>query len=117
MMRNALRFALALAAMALLAPAAHAQATLPPPFSTRTYIYRDAQGPGQISITDVGAPEGSSSRLINVTITQNGFAYTGTGYSYALSPNNPQVLLSFMVQDARGNDYVFEGTLMPGVGV
>jgi hypothetical protein len=117
MMRNTLRFALALAAMALLAPAAHAQAQILPPFSTRTYIYRDAQGPGQISITDVGSPDGSDSRLINVTITQNGVSYTGTGYSYALSPNNPQLLLSFMVQDSRGNDYVFEGTLMPGVGV
>jgi hypothetical protein len=116
-MRIALRLALAVIAMALLGPVARAQETLHPPFSSRTYIYRDADGPGQITITDLGSPQGGESRLIRVTINQNGVTYTGSGYSYALSPNNPQLLLSFMVEDSRGNDYVFQGTLMPGVGV
>jgi hypothetical protein len=116
-MRIALRLTLVVIAMALLGPMARAQQTLPPPFTTTTYIYRDAQGPGRITVTDMGAPQGGESRAIEVTILQNGFTYSGSGYSYALSPNNPQLLLSFMVQDARGQDYVFQGTLMPGVGV
>jgi hypothetical protein len=116
-MRSALRLTLVVIAMALLGPMARAQQTLPPPFSSTTYIYRDAQGPGRITITDMGAPQGGDSRTIGVTILQNGFTYSGSGYSYALSPNNPQVLLTFMVEDVRGNDYIFQGTLMPGLGV
>jgi hypothetical protein len=116
-MRIAVRLALAVTAIALLGPVARAQQTLPPPYSSTTYVYRDSQGPGRITITDLGSPQDGDSRVIRVTIIQNGFTYSGTGYSYPLSPNNPQLLLSFMVEDARGTDYVFQGKLMPGFGV
>jgi hypothetical protein len=107
---------LVLATIAILAPVAQAQERVHPPFTTQVYLYRDSDGPGRMTIIDLGSASGTNFDLIRVTLVQGGITYLGSGYSMHISPTNPAQALFFTLADHRGNDYVFSGTVTSGTG-
>jgi hypothetical protein len=116
MMRTRSVYALTVAALALVAHVAQAQVQVHPPYTSQTYQYRDSDGTGRMTITDLGSASGTVFDLLQVTLVQGNTNYSGSGYSMHISPNNPTEALFFSLSDHRGNSYVFTGTLSPGTG-
>jgi hypothetical protein len=107
------------AALALFASVAQAQEATPgvhPPYTTQTYLYRDSDGPGRMTIVDLGPAPGGTFDLIRVTLVQNNITYAGSGYSMQISPVNPAEAMFFVMSDPRNNAYVFSGVLTTGTG-
>jgi hypothetical protein len=108
-------------------PAARAQApTISPPTTStpvlplnqpQTFRYTDADGMGTITFVDLGQDSVSAFDQLQVTLTQNGSTFTGSGIATPL-PGAAQPLnnlVSFTVTDTAKNAYFFSGKM--GLGV
>jgi hypothetical protein len=106
-----------MAMAALLPSVVYAQeARVHPPGSTQAYRYRDSDGTGVLTITDIGPVPGSNFNRLQVQLAQNNITYHGSGYSLALAASSPTEALWFALIDARRNAYVFNGSIMSGSG-
>ncbi|MBX6315887.1 MAG: hypothetical protein IRY99_23690 [Isosphaeraceae bacterium] len=83
-----------------------------------TYIYRDEDGEGRLTVRDVGPAEGvEGGHQIQVLLEQNGRRYEGTGIRYVLNPRMPvPTLLTFAIT-TPARAYFFQGVTTSGVTV
>lgn len=81
------------------------------------FTYRDADGPGTLSLTDLGPDSATGGRQIKVSLTQNGVTYSGSGFTLPLETRLPfKTLISFALVSARtGISYHFQGTTISGI--
>jgi hypothetical protein len=83
----------------------------------QSFRYSDAQGTGTITFVDFGPDSVTGFDLLQVTITQNGFTYSGSGITTPIpGAARPYTdLVSFTVVGANGTAYFYEGKM--GLGV
>lgn len=75
------------------------------PSGTFTLPYSDDQGPGMMTITNVGPDAAPGGAAIDVTLDQGGSAYSGSG---VMRPQGTGYLLAFELTDSDGNGYLYE---------
>jgi hypothetical protein len=93
--------------------AAHAQvspALIAPGFPALTLTYTDAQGPGTVTLSPQGPDPASGGTALAVTLTQNGYRYTGRGF--ARLGEQGGYVLDLTVTGAYGDSYHLSGTLI-----
>lgn len=106
--------ALAIMTLALVAPVLPAAAQN----NSITYNYRDADGSGRLTVTDLGADSATGGRQIGVQLVQNGVTYRGSGIEYPLQTTMPvRTLLAFTLVSPNGRSYFFQGTTLSGITV
>jgi hypothetical protein len=116
-MRYALRPALAgiVALSAMIAPAAQAQTAVPPPTH---YNYRDAQGPGVMTIQNLGFDRALGGNTIQVTLVQNRIRYSGSGLAFPLEGvQPPTTILAFTLLNPSGRAFFFNAREISGITV
>jgi hypothetical protein len=109
----ALALVLATSAFAVLAPAAHADPNpnLVVTGSTLYLVYKDADGPGKMTIDVIAKNAGIDD--VDVTIEQNGVAVSGEG---TLTEYPNYFKLECELYDGYGGEYYFTGKIYRGSG-
>jgi hypothetical protein len=101
---------LAFAALALVAP------VLPASAQSTVVTYRDGDGPGKMTIQDLGTDAATGGHQIQVQLVQNGTTYSGSGLTYQLEQNMPfKTLITFTLVSPNGRSYFFQGTTISGI--
>jgi hypothetical protein len=114
-MRIALHLFVAQVAVLAALPLSLARAE-PSPSSLLFFTYQSAQGPGVLSLEDVGPGAATGSRQIWVTLTQNGYCSSGPGTTRPLEQTAPyRTLITFTLAKLHGPSYVYQGTLISGI--
>jgi hypothetical protein len=114
-----LSLALTVALSALVVPGVRAQQPAipqPSPLPLNqpvTYGYTDAQGPGSITLTDVGADPATGGRQLRVSIVKGGVQANGSGLTYLLTDLPPALnnLITFSVVVPNGTPYFYQGKM------
>jgi hypothetical protein len=80
------------------------------------YTYRDDDGPGRLTVRDLGAAAGvEGGRQIQVVLEQGGRRYEGAGIKYQIQQGPPaRTLLVFSITSPTGA-YFFQGATRVGI--
>jgi hypothetical protein len=114
-MRWLFRLALVLTAAALFGLDVQAQDGANQPL---VFSYRDANGPGRLSVLDLGPGRDTDVHFVKVTLSQNGVESTGSGITRQLEPQMPfRTLIAFSLARRRGPTLFYEGTTISGITV
>jgi len=98
----------------MLAPAVRAQHEITA--RPLVFTYRDANGPGRLTVLDLSADEATGGRQISVTLSQNGVQSVGSGIMLRLEPQMPfPTLIVFSLTNRRGQAYFFHGKTISGI--
>jgi hypothetical protein len=102
------------AIVTLLAPAVRAQQEITA--RPLVFTYRDAHGPGRLTVLDLSADPATGGRQIRVTLNQNGVQSVGPGIMLRLEPQMPlTTLITFSLTNRRGQAYFFHGKTISGI--
>lgn len=114
-MRTASRLSLALAMLVAALPfrIARAEPTLSPPLF---FTYHSSQGPGVLSLQEIGPDQTTGGQQIVAVLTQNGCCYSGSGITVPLEQTPPyRTRITFSLAKLRSPSLVFEGELISGI--
>jgi hypothetical protein len=102
------------AILTLLGPAVRAQNEIMA--RPLVFTYRDAHGPGRLTVLDLSADPATGGRQIRVTLNQNGVQSVGSGIMLRLEPQMPlTTLITFSLTNRRGQAYFFHGKTISGI--
>jgi hypothetical protein len=102
------------AVVTLLVPAVRAQHEITA--RPLVFTYRDANGPGRLTVVDLSTDQATGGRQIRVTLSQNGVQSVGSGIMLQLEPQMPfTTLIAFSLANRHGQAYFFHGKTISGI--
>jgi hypothetical protein len=82
------------------------------------FTYRDTDGPGSLSLQDLGPDESTGGRQVKVLLQQQGVNFLGSGITLQLESGSPfTTLITLSLASPWGVSYYFQGKIISGITV